>query len=101
MIEGEDSLSFLVFQPWTLLHCKQPQAADALKITSKDLRKLGLIDQILPEPVGGAHSDPIKATETLKSALIENLEELSRLSSGERKELRYAKFRKMGIFTER
>lgn len=79
---------------------KGPQAANALKITSKDLLKLGLIDKILPEPIGGAHSNPLKATETLKAALVEGLEELSRLSAAERKELRYAKFRKMGVFTE-
>ncbi len=78
---------------------KGAQAAEALKITSLDLKKLNLIDQILPEPVGGAHADPVKAAAILKAALLENLEELSRLSSQQRRELRYQKFRNMGIFT--
>lgn len=79
---------------------KGPQAADALKITSRDLLKLGLIDEILEEPLGGAHSDPLKTTQTLKDALIRSLDEVSKLTSSERRDIRYAKFRKMGIFTE-
>ncbi len=79
---------------------KGPQAADALKITSKDLLTLNLIDQILPEPLGGAHTHPLAAVETLKTTLIETLEELWRMSSEERREQRYQKFRAMGIFTQ-
>jgi acetyl-CoA carboxylase carboxyl transferase subunit alpha len=80
---------------------KGPQAADALKITAKDLLGLGLIDEILPEPLGGAHSDPVKAAEILKSSLIETLAQLQTLSIAERKALRYDKFRSMGVFLER
>ena len=79
---------------------KAPQAAAVLKMTSHDLKGLGIIDQILPEPIGGAHSDPIKAVNTLKAALLDNLEELMRLSPVERRQLRYEKFRKIGVFTE-
>ena len=79
---------------------KGPQAAEALKITSKDLLGLGLIDQILPEPLGGAHDDPLKAAGVLKAALLENLAELQAMPIGERKALRYAKFRRMGVFSE-
>ena len=79
---------------------KAPQAAEALKITSGDLKNLGILDQILTEPLGGAHADPLKAAEILKNALLDNLEELSRLSSPQRRELRYQKFRKMGVFLE-
>lgn len=79
---------------------KGTQAAEALKITAPDLIELKIIDQILPEPIGGAHADPVKAAEILKAALLENLEQLSRLSSQQRRELRYQKFRSMGIFTE-
>ncbi|MBV6626951.1 MAG: acetyl-CoA carboxylase carboxyltransferase subunit alpha [Rivularia sp. (in: Bacteria)] len=79
---------------------KAPQATSALKIISHDLKNLGIIDQILTEPVGGAHSNPLQAAQTLKGALLENLEVLNNLTSQERKELRYQRFRKMGVFTE-
>jgi acetyl-CoA carboxylase carboxyl transferase subunit alpha len=79
---------------------KAPQAAAALKITATDLKELGIIDQILPEPVGGAHSDPLGTASILKEALTENLEALSELTSQQRREQRYQKFRNMGIFTE-
>ncbi|MBW4447985.1 MAG: acetyl-CoA carboxylase carboxyltransferase subunit alpha [Spirirestis rafaelensis WJT71-NPBG6] len=79
---------------------KAPQAAAVLKMTSHDLKGLGIIDQILPEPIGGAHSDPLKAVNTLKQALLDNLEELYRLTPAERRQLRYEKFRKIGVFTE-
>ncbi|MGB3204407.1 MAG: acetyl-CoA carboxylase carboxyltransferase subunit alpha [Crinalium sp.] len=79
---------------------KAPQAAEALKITSGDLKNLGILDQILTEPLGGAHADPVKAASILKNALLDNLEELSRLSSPQRRELRYQKFRNMGVFLE-
>jgi acetyl-CoA carboxylase carboxyl transferase subunit alpha len=79
---------------------KGPQAANALKITAPDLIKLGLIDEILEEPLGGAHADPLKATQTLKAAIIRSLGEVGALPPAERRELRYGKFRKMGMFTE-
>jgi acetyl-CoA carboxylase carboxyl transferase subunit alpha len=79
---------------------KAPQAAEALKITSSDLKNLGIIDRILPEPVGGAHSHPLKAAESLKTALLENLDELQQMTSQQRRELRYEKFRRMGMFME-
>ena len=79
---------------------KSAQAAEALKITAKDLKKLGIIDQILAEPPGGAHSDPITTAKILKKALLENLEELSSLTAQERQELRYQKFRNIGVFIE-
>ncbi|HBB34136.1 MAG TPA: acetyl-CoA carboxylase carboxyl transferase subunit alpha [Cyanobacteria bacterium UBA8803] len=79
---------------------KAPQAASALKITARDLKDLGILDQLLSEPVGGAHLDPLAAAATLKEALLENLETLSLLSGKERRELRYQKFRNIGIFTE-
>ena len=80
---------------------KGPQAADALKITAKDLLGLGLIDQILPEPLGGAHADPVKAADILKTSLMEILARLQTLSPVERKAKRYDKFRNMGVFVER
>jgi acetyl-CoA carboxylase carboxyl transferase subunit alpha len=80
---------------------KGPQAAEALKITAKDLLGLGLIDAILPEPPGGAHTNPLQAAEILKASLLESLGELQQLTAQERKSQRYQKFRKMGVFTQR
>ncbi|BAZ67520.1 MAG: acetyl-CoA carboxylase carboxyltransferase subunit alpha [Pelatocladus maniniholoensis HA4357-MV3] len=79
---------------------KASQAAAVLKMTSHDLKNLGIIDQILSEPIGGAHSDPLKTAQTLKSALLDNLDELGSFSAAERRQLRYEKFRKIGVFTE-
>jgi acetyl-CoA carboxylase carboxyl transferase subunit alpha len=79
---------------------KAPQAAAVLKMTSHDLKNLGIIDQILSEPTGGAHSDPLKAATSLKAALLDNLEELNQLAPQQRRQLRYEKFRKIGVFTE-
>ena len=80
---------------------KAPQAAMALKITAWDLKNLGILDQLLPEPIGGAHSEPMRAARTLKQALLQNLEELSGLTGGQRRQLRYQKFRNIGVFTEK
>jgi len=79
---------------------KAPQAAEALKITANDLKQLNLIDEILPEPIGGAHADPLAAAETLKLALLRHLTGLNNLTSQQRRELRYQKFRAMGMFAE-
>jgi acetyl-CoA carboxylase carboxyl transferase subunit alpha len=79
---------------------KAAQAADALKITAEDLQRLGIIDEILPEPIGAAHADPLQATEILKEALIRTLADLSTLGSQQRKDMRYQKFRSIGIFAE-
>ena len=79
---------------------KAPQAAEALRITAWDLKSLGILDDLLPEPVGGAHSDPIKAAAILKEALVRNLNELNQLTSHQRRDLRYQKFRNIGVFTE-
>ena len=79
---------------------KAPVAAEALKITGPDLLKLGIVDQVLPEPSGGNHWAPLQAAETLKAALLEHLGELQQLGEAELLEQRYAKFRRMGRFLE-
>jgi acetyl-CoA carboxylase carboxyl transferase subunit alpha len=79
---------------------KAPQAAMALKMTAWDLKNLEILDQLLPEPMGGAHSDPLKAAMTLKQALLQNLEQLTGLTSHQRRQMRYQKFRNIGVFTE-
>ncbi|MBE9012253.1 acetyl-CoA carboxylase carboxyltransferase subunit alpha [Pseudanabaenaceae cyanobacterium LEGE 13415] len=79
---------------------KSAQAAEALKITAPDLKELGIADEVLTEPIGGAHSDPLAAAETLKAAILRNLVELDQLTPTQRRELRYQKFRNIGVFTE-
>jgi acetyl-CoA carboxylase carboxyl transferase subunit alpha len=79
---------------------KAPQAAEALKITAKDLKQLGILDQILPEPLGGAHADSVRAAEILKDAILRNLTELRALPPEQLRALRYQKFRQMGMFLE-
>lgn len=79
---------------------KAPQAAEALKITAQDLMSLGILDEILPEPIGGAHSDPLTTAETLKKAILRNLSELDQLTPEQRCDLRYRKFRNFGVFVE-
>jgi acetyl-CoA carboxylase carboxyl transferase subunit alpha len=77
-----------------------PQAAEALKITAKDLKSLSLIDEIISEPMGAAHANPLQATELLKSAILRHLQELQQLTALQRRDLRYQKFRAMGVFAE-
>jgi acetyl-CoA carboxylase carboxyl transferase subunit alpha len=77
-----------------------PKAAEALRITAKDLFELGLVDEIVPEPLGGAHNDAAKTAKTVRAHLIENLNVLKRLSVPDRLEQRYKKFRAHGKFTE-
>lgn len=73
-------------------------AAEALKITAPDLLEMKLIDEIVPEPEGGAHNDPEAAAKMLDPFLIRALDELSRLSPRQIVDQRYEKFRRMGQF---
>ena len=75
---------------------RKMQAAEALKITAPDLLGLGIIDQIVPEPPGGAHCDPAAAGASLDAAISAALAEVGALGSDERLEQRYQKFRRMG-----
>lgn len=77
------------------------KAAEALKITAKHLLELGLVDEVIPEPLGGAHTDKQKAAETLQQYLLKHLDELLALSSEERLKSRYEKFRAFGRFSEK
>ena len=74
------------------------KAARALKFTSSDLKEMGIIDEVIPEPLGGAHRDHRKMATALKGTLIESIRELSGLSKEELLDRRYAKFREMGVF---
>jgi acetyl-CoA carboxylase carboxyl transferase subunit alpha len=77
------------------------KAAEALKITAKDLFGLKLVDEIVPEPLGGAHNDPVATAQTLKQHLLKHLVELLALPSAERLKKRYEKFRAYGHFLEK
>jgi acetyl-CoA carboxylase carboxyl transferase subunit alpha len=77
-----------------------PQSADALKLTAAKLQELGIADGIVPEPLGGAHTDHDEAARLLGDVLQKNLDELCALSGEELKENRYSKFRAFGQFEE-
>jgi acetyl-CoA carboxylase carboxyl transferase subunit alpha len=77
-----------------------PDAAAALKLTSKDLKQLGVIDSVVSEPLGGAHRDPHSAAHNLEQYLAKTLRELRRLKSDTLLERRYQKFRNLGQFEE-
>jgi acetyl-CoA carboxylase carboxyl transferase subunit alpha len=73
-----------------------PEAAEAMKLAAPDLQKLGLIDGFIPEPAGGAHHDHAGTAKALRDTILANLEELSKLSTEDLLEARYAKFRAFG-----
>jgi acetyl-CoA carboxylase carboxyl transferase subunit alpha len=75
-------------------------AAESLKLTAPDLYKLGVIDEIIKEPLGGAHRDPQGMAGTLKEAIERHLKELERMNEEELLNLRYEKFRRMGAFID-
>jgi acetyl-CoA carboxylase carboxyl transferase subunit alpha len=75
-------------------------AARAMRITAQDLKELGIADEIVPEPQGGAHADPAGMAAILDGVLQRQLQELSRMSHEERLERRYEKYRRMGRFEE-
>ncbi|PIQ82466.1 MAG: acetyl-CoA carboxylase carboxyl transferase subunit alpha [Candidatus Omnitrophica bacterium CG11_big_fil_rev_8_21_14_0_20_64_10] len=79
---------------------KAPDAAANLKLTAKDLLKLKLIDEAVPEPIGGAHRDPKKTAMNLKTILLKHLKALEGLSPAELTAGRMEKYRRMGFYTE-
>ncbi len=79
---------------------KAPDAAEALKVTSQDVLELGIIDQIIPEPSGGAHNDPEKTAESMKIEILKSINELEKLSTEQLIEQRIKKYRIMGVFDE-
>jgi acetyl-CoA carboxylase carboxyl transferase subunit alpha len=79
---------------------KAEVAAEALKITARDLKQFGIIDEIIPEPEGGAHLDHEASAALLGSVLNDTLRDLSRLTTADLLDRRYEKFRRMGQFFE-
>ncbi|MCR9294609.1 MAG: acetyl-CoA carboxylase carboxyltransferase subunit alpha [bacterium] len=81
-------------------HEHAPKAADALRFTSKHLLELGVIDEVIEEPLGGAHRDHHKMAGRLKSYLVKTLEELKAQPVEQLLSQRYAKFRQMGVYLD-
>jgi len=79
---------------------KSALAAEALKLTAPDLERLGVIDAVLDEPLGGAHRDPEAAAKSLKDSLKRHLAALSGVARGELVERRLERYRRMGVFQE-
>ncbi|MBW7956573.1 MAG: acetyl-CoA carboxylase carboxyltransferase subunit alpha [Deltaproteobacteria bacterium] len=79
---------------------KADLAAKALKIDAGELLKLGVIDKVIKEPVGGAHREPAAAFKSLKSAILPQLKELKEMGADSLVEARYRKYRSMGFFSE-
>ncbi|MFM8809070.1 MAG: carboxyl transferase domain-containing protein, partial [Chthoniobacterales bacterium] len=77
-----------------------PEAAEALKLTARDLEELGVVDGIVPEPQGGAHQNHEAAAEMLRKSIVGALDELAKTPNSKLLEARYEKFRKVGVFAE-
>jgi acetyl-CoA carboxylase carboxyl transferase subunit alpha len=79
---------------------RSDEAAKALKLTAKDLLDFGIIDVIVPEPLGGAHRDPHVAADNIKNIILSSIKDLSAASKDDMVEARYEKFRRMGRFID-
>lgn len=79
---------------------KNKEAAEALKMTASDLLNFNIIDEIVPEPVGGAHLDPEQTAKNIKDVLIKHLDELTKIPIDKLIPMRISKFRNMGVYKE-
>lgn len=79
---------------------KASEAAELLKLTAQDLFQMKVIDEMVEEPIGGAHRDPRRAAELVKEALTRSLTEIRNTDPADLVKLRYEKFRKMGMFDQ-
>ena len=77
-----------------------PRAAEILKLTSEDLLGFGIVDEVIEEPLGGAHRAQVQTSTLVEEAILRNLDEVSELDPEERIERRHAKYRAIGRFTE-
>jgi len=91
-----ESCSSILWRSWDF----KEQAAEALKLTANDLLKLGIIDKIIDEPSGGAHRNHQEAAHILKSALIEEIELVSKIKKDKLLDNRIKKFEKMGFWKD-
>lgn len=91
-----ESCSSILWRSWDY----KEKAAEALKLTSSNMLKNGLIDGIIPEPLGGAHHDPIQAAMNLKDQILKDLDVLTKIPSDELVNQRIDKFSNMGVVQE-
>ena len=91
-----ESCSSILWRSWDY----KEEAAEALKLTSKDLKKMGIIDGIIKEPLGGAHNDIDLAAKKIKKVIINDILELEKLKSDKRIDLRINKFSDMGVIND-
>ena len=91
-----ESCSSILWRSWDY----KEQAAEALKLTSKDLKKMKIIDGIIKEPLGGAHNDIDLAAQKLKKVILEDINELEKINSDKRIENRINKFSEMGVIND-
>jgi acetyl-CoA carboxylase carboxyl transferase subunit alpha len=77
-----------------------PKAAAALKLSADHLEKLGVVDEVIAEPLGGAHNDPAQAANALKYALQKHLNDLRALDTDQLLETRYERYRHLGVYEE-
>lgn len=77
------------------------QAAEALRLTAADLLELGVVDEVIPEPLGGAHTDPVSTARTVGEALERHLRQLEGMSEQEWVQQRYERFRNLGAYLEK
>ncbi len=91
-----ESCSSILWRSWNF----KEKAAEQLKLTSEDMSKFGLVDGVIPEPVGGAHAYPEDMAATLKKYLVTTIDDLKRLDADTRIQQRIDKFSKMGFYEE-
>ncbi len=91
-----ESCSSILWRSWEY----KEQAAEALKLTARDMLEKGLIDGIIEEPLGGAHTDMQAAVNAVKKAILEHHKELAKIKPDKLKDARINKFVKMGVFNE-
>lgn len=91
-----ESCSSILWRSWNF----KEKAAEQLKLTSEDMSRFGLVDGVIPEPLGGAHANPEAMANTLKQYLLNSLTELSRIDPETRIEQRIGKFSQMGFYND-
>ena len=89
-----ESCSSILWRSWDF----KEQAAEALKLTATDMQGNGLVDSIIPEPLGGAHLNPNAAIEIVKNVILKTLKELQQITPAERIDQRIEKFGQMGVY---
>jgi acetyl-CoA carboxylase carboxyl transferase subunit alpha len=77
-----------------------PKAAAALKLSADHLEKMGIVDEVIPEPLGGAHNDAAQAADALKYALQKHLNDLRSLDTAKLLDTRYERYRHLGVYME-